>query len=574
VVGLPPRLHPPYFTAGEYPSRIKLIEVDEHTTPRKMVVRTIFAMPRLTLPAAALMIGHQLGEALVPVVMGVAIDRAVATGDVGSLIVWLIVLAVVFASLSLSYRFGLRIGFLGMSSVQHLLRTMVTDRILDPRGIGGTARSPGMLLSIATADVTRLAGTVWLGVLPIGEIAAIFFSGFVLLWVSWPLGLAVLIGAPVMLWLIDKAGGPLRRRSGHEQQLAGEAAGSATDLMTGFRVIKGIDAGQEAAHRYQGASGRALVAVINARRTEGAFVGAMQLTSAILVIAVGIAAGLMAVAGSLTIGQLIAVVGVTQFVIQPLGAMGKNFGAVWAAGLASAERVLAVLQAPPVNPGGQRSIGGAARTAPPQLRFDDLSAGPISGLSFALPPEGVTVLPADGAVAATLAAVLSRARQPDSGTVTVDGVDVFELDQASMTRLVRVAPHGADLFEGTLVENVIAGDADVDGARIDQALLASACDEVIDGLPDGQDTPVGEAGRLLSGGQRQRVALARALASDSKILVLVDPTNAVDSVTESAIAGRMSAARMGKATLVITPSPAFLAAADHIIDDMEVGVHS
>nr|WP_110472706.1 ABC transporter ATP-binding protein [Williamsia limnetica] len=571
---MPTRLRPPYFAAGEHPSAVKAIEVDEHTTPRKMVMRTIFAMPRLTLPAAALMIGHQVGEAMVPVVMGVAIDRAVATGDTGSLLVWLLVLAVVFAALSLSFRFGLRIGFLGMNTIQHHLRTMVTDRILDPRGIGGASRSPGMLLSIATADVTRLAGTVWLGVLPIGEVAAIFFCGFVLLWVSWPLGLAVLIGAPVMLWLIDKAGGPLRRRSGHEQQLAGEAAGSATDLMTGFRVVKGIDAGQEAAHRYQGASGRALVAVIKARRTEGAFVGAMQLTSAILVIAVGIAAGLMAVAGSLTIGQLISVVGVTQFVIQPLGAMGKNFGAVWAAGLASAERVLTVLQAPSVNPGGQRTVNGDFQTLPPLLRIDDLSVGPITHLSFTLPPEGVTVLKVDGATAATLAAVLSRAKKPDSGTVTVDGVDVFTLDQPSMTRLVRVAPHGADLFEGSLLDNVVAADTtSADGARIDQALLAAACDEVIDGLPEGRDTLVGEAGRLLSGGQRQRVALARALASDSDILVLVDPTNAVDSVTESVIAGRMSLARAGRATLVISSSPAFLAAADHIID-IEVPVPS
>ncbi|ORM37826.1 ABC transporter permease [Williamsia sp. 1135] len=539
-----------------------------------MVMRTIFAKPRLTLPAAALMIGHQVGEAMVPVVMGVAIDRAVATGDTGSLLVWLLVLAVVFAALSLSFRFGLRIGFLGMNTIQHHLRTMVTDRILDPRGIGGASRSPGMLLSIATADVTRLAGTVWLGVLPIGEVAAIFFCGFVLLWVSWPLGLAVLIGAPVMLWLIDKAGGPLRRRSGHEQQLAGEAAGSATDLMTGFRVVKGIDAGQEAAHRYQGASGRALVAVIKARRTEGAFVGAMQLTSAILVIAVGIAAGLMAVAGSLTIGQLISVVGVTQFVIQPLGAMGKNFGAVWAAGLASAERVLTVLQAPSVNPGGQRTVSGDVQTLPPLLRIDDLSVGPITHLSFTLPPEAVTVLKVDGATAATLAAVLSRAKKPDSGTATVDGVDVFTLDQPSMTRLVRVAPQGADLFEGSLLDNVVAADTtSADGARIDQALLAAACDEVIDGLPEGRDTLVGEAGRLLSGGQRQRVALARALASDSEILVLVDPNNAVDSVTESVIAGRMSVARAGRATLVISSSPAFLAAADHIID-IEVPVPS
>jgi ABC-type multidrug transport system fused ATPase/permease subunit len=542
---------------------VEPILVDDRTTPRKLLVRTIFAMPKLTTPALILMVVHQVAEALVPVVMGLAIDRAVATGDSGSLIVWLAVLAAVFGALSLSFRFGYRACFLGVNAVQHHLRTMVAERILDPRGMGGPSHSPGMLLSISTSDVTRLAGAVWLGVLPVGEFAAVIFCGMVLLWLSWPLGLAVLIGAPVLLWLIDKAAGPLRRRSGHEQQLAGEAAGSAADLMTGFRVVKGIDAGGEAANRYQGASGRALEAVIKARRTEGAFLGVTQLTSAVLVIAVGIAAGFMSVSGTLTIGELIAVVGVTQFVIGPLGAMGENFGAVWASGLASAERVLMVLQAAPRDADGTLSIHDTA--AAPVLRVDNVATGSAFGISLVLPAEGVTVLSSDGATALALAAVLSRAKRPDSGTISVDGVDLFELERHSIARILRVAPHGADLFEGSLLDNVIAGRIGVDGAVIDRALIASACDEIVETLPDGTDTPVGEAGRMLSGGQRQRVALARALASDARILVLVDPTNAVDSVTEALIAQRISACREGKATLVLTNSPAFLAAADHIV---------
>lgn len=545
------------------PSEISPIVVDEHSTPRKLLLRTIFGMRRLTMTAAILMVVNQVGEALVPVVMGMAIDRAVATGDAGSLVVWLVALASVFAGMAFSFRLGFRFGFLGMNAIQHHLRTIVAERILDPRGMGGPSRSPGMLLSIASSDVTRLAGTVWLGVMPIGEFAAIVFCGVVLLWISWPLGVAILIGAPVLLWLIDKAGGPLRRRSGHEQQLAGEAAGSAADLMTGFRVVKGIGAGKEAARRYQGASGRALVAVVNARRTEGAFLGVTQLTSAFLVIGVGIAAGLMTVSGSLTVGELIAAVGVTQFVIGPLGAMGVTFGTVWASGLASAERVLTVLQAPTANPVGDRVVESASS---PVLWVDNLTSGPATGLSFRVPAAGMTVLASDGPTAATLAAVLSRAKRPESGTVTVDGIDLFDFDRPSMARLVRVAPHSADLFEGTLLDNVTAGRDDLEGARIDHALLASACDEVVETLPDGLRTRVGEAGRMLSGGQRQRVALARALASDSAVLVLVDPTNAVDSVTEAAIAQRIAASRAGMATLVCTTSPAFLAAADHIVD--------
>ncbi len=550
------RFRPPYFTAAPTPPTADPIRVDADTTPRQLVWRTIFGARRLTLPAAVLMIGHQVGEALVPVVAGAAIDRAVATGDGGELVRWLLLLGVVFAVLSFCFRFGSRIGFLGMHTIQHRLRTAVTDRILDPRGMAGPPRSPGMLLSIATSDVGRLAMTVAVGLYPVGQLAAVVFCAVVLLQISWPLGLAVLLGAPALLWLMDRAGGPLRRRSEHEQQLAGEAAGSAADLMTGFRVIAGIGAQDEAARRYRSASARALTAVIRARRSEGAFLGVMTSAGAALVIAVGVAGGLMAVDGRLTIGQLITVVGLTQFLLEPLSTLGSNLGAVWSAGLASAKRVLDVLQAPPaVEPAGPTSSPADA-----VLRLHD-----VAGLSATVETEGMTVVVADAETTATLTAVLARRRRPESGSVTVGGVDLFDLDHASATSLVRVAPHSADLFEGSVAENV-AGPQGADAARVDRALLAAGCEELLEVLPDGWDTPVGEAGRMLSGGQRQRVALARALAAETRLLVLVDPTNAVDSVTEARIADRLAAVRQGRATLVFTGSPAFLAAADHVLD--------
>jgi ABC-type multidrug transport system fused ATPase/permease subunit len=129
-------------------------------------------------------------------------------------------------------------------------------------------------------------------------------------------------------------------------------------------------------------------------------------------------------------------------------------------------------------------------------------------------------------------------------------------------------PHASDLFEGSVLENIGAGvpdDVPDRDSRITRAIFAAACDDVADVLPAGLDTPVGEAGQMLSGGQRQRVALARALAAESDVLVLNDPTTAVDSVTEATVAERLQMAREHRCTIVFTSSPALLEIADHLV---------
>lgn len=539
------------------------IRVDAATTPRQFTMRTILAARKWTIPAATLVSVHQMCEALVPVVMGLAIDRAIATRDADALWVWLLALAALFAVLTVSARFGGRIGQFGMLAVQHRLRTRVTDRILDVRGIGGPQRAPGVVLNIATSDVEQLARGVAVAVYPVGHLVAVVFGACILLSTSWMLGLAILLGTPLILWLLDKASGPLRRRSFKEQQLAGAAAGTAADLVSGIRVVKGIGAEGEASRRYLAASRRALDGVLRSARSEGGYVATMELVSGLLIVGVAVAAGAMAVTGSMTVGQLITVVGVTQVIMGPLAALGTNMGAVWAAALASAERVLGVLQAPPaVDTGTRDDVPGTG------VELDGLTVGNLRNLDLAIRAGALTVVHTDAETADALVAVLSRARAPEAGRVLVGGVDLFDLGHDAARRSLRVVPHASHLFEGTVAENITAGlphDAADADERVTRAVFAAACDDVVRVLPAGLDTPVGEAGRLLSGGQRQRVALARALAAPADVLVLVDPTTAVDSVTEATIAERLPQVRRGATTVIFTRSPALTAAADEVL---------
>ncbi|WP_051704787.1 ABC transporter ATP-binding protein [Glycomyces sp. NRRL B-16210] len=554
-------MRPRFFQAPDEPIALPPLHVDPDTTPRRLAVRTILGAPRYTTPAAALSVGHQIGEALVPVIMGFAIDQAVATGDPVRLGLCLVLLAADFAMLSYSYRFGSRIGLLGMEAVQHRLRTLVADRLLAPTGVAGRAGLPGTSLSIAASDVNALSRAVFIAVFPVGQFAGILLCALVLFAISWQIGLIVLLGVPLLLLLMDRAGGPLRRRSERQSELAAEASGKAADLLSGYRILSGLGAQRAGADRYRRASRDALEGSLHAAGAQGVFVGSMNLVTGLFVAALAVVAGLRALNGDLTVGQLITVVGITQYVVGPLSSFATAFGPMWAGALAAAARVLTVLTLAHrvENPGTATPEAGEGK-----LSLSGVTAGALDGLSLDVAPGECVGLRLPPAAAADLAAILSGAAAPTEGTATWQGRPLGEFELEALRASVLVVPHHAALFDGTIRENVALGTASEE--RTAAALEAADCAEIVEGAPGGLDAQVGDDGLRLSGGQRQRLALARALAQHPPLLVLHEPTTAVDSVTEARIAERLRAARGAYSTLLITDAPALLAVCDRVAD--------
>jgi putative ABC transport system ATP-binding protein len=158
--------------------------------------------------------------------------------------------------------------------------------------------------------------------------------------------------------------------------------------------------------------------------------------------------------------------------------------------------------------------------------------------------------------AADAAALLDALARDADAPVQLDGTDLREVELDEARRAVLVARHEAGLFEGTVADNT---------GRDPAPLAAAAADEVLETLPDGLDSDVGERGRTLSGGQRQRIGLARALAEHPPVLVLHDPTTAVDAATEHRIAMGVSTLRAGRTTVVVASSPALLARCHRVL---------
>ncbi|NEA38002.1 ABC transporter ATP-binding protein [Streptomyces sp. SID11385] len=523
---------------------------------RDVLWGTVRGQGRRVSVAAVLGCVHQFGEAMTPVLIGVVIDQAVAGRDGGRLVLWLGVLAVVYVCLSWSFRLGALAGERAAEEAGHEVRIAVVRRVLDARG--GDERLSGELANIATEDAKRVGAITMALLNGIWALAGITVSAVALLLTSVPLGLVVLLGTPVLLWVGHVLSKPLERRSEAEQERAAGAAGVAADLVAGLRVLRGLGAQGAAVERYRRTSRTSLAATLRAARAESWQSGLVLALTGCFLALIAWVGGRLALEGSLTLGQLVSAVGLALFLVGPLETFAY-VNAELAQGRASAARVAKVLGAGPAVAGGEEPVPasweGGLRLRGVRLRGLDgvdlhVRAGELTGVAVS-----------DPALADALLDCLGREADPEAGTVELDGVPLTRIDPAELRRAVLVARHDAALFEGSLAENVGAGGEAEAGA----AMAAADADEVARALPYGSGTDVGEGGRSLSGGQRQRVLLARALHTGPRVLVVHDPTTAVDAATEARIARGLGEFRRGRTTVVVSNSPALLAVTDRVV---------
>ncbi|SNY69622.1 putative ABC transport system ATP-binding protein [Paractinoplanes atraurantiacus] len=496
---------------------------------------------------------YQLCAALVPVLIGVIVDRAVGRGDWGALATWIGVLVLVYLVLALSYRFGARHLQRAIAEEGHQLRVEVAAKILHPRGLRTDQRS-GDLLTVTTTDAEYTS--YFLDHIPriTSSFIAASVSAVTLLVISRPLGLIVLIATPIVLATLNLTAPLIARRVAEQQNQAGKATSLATDLVTGLRPLRGIEGQDAAAERYRTVSRRSLAATVRASRTQNAYQGVSSMLSMLLAGGIAITAGWFALTGRITIGQFITVIGSAQFLIEPFGVLAVVPSWV-ATARASADRVAAVTQAGHLLGKGTKTFSSTAY----ELRLDAVSHGPLRGLDLHVRPgEFVGVVAHRPADAEALVRLLAVPETYD-GEILLNGERLETVDRDEARRRLHVEPHQTDLFTGTLAANIdLRG-----GDRLDDALRAAAVDFHEEGL----GALVTERGTNLSGGQRQRLALARALHARPPLLVLHHPTTAVDAVTEQSIADGIRELRRGPsyATVVITSSPALLAAADRVV---------
>ncbi len=497
-----------------------------------------------------------MAAALADLITGIAIDRADPRSFVGSMTVLLVAAsakaAAAWAAEELPRRSAVR--------MVNQLRRALLDRVVAQDRSWSVRQRPADLVQLVTTGVGGLQNyaarylpqLILVSFVPLGIVAFLAVTdGWSALIVALTLPLIPLFMALVGLHTQEVAG----RRWAALRVLGGHFL----DLISGLPTLKVFSRSrsQEEGIRQAGEDYRRTT--LSTLRVAFLSSLVLELIATLSVAMVAVSIGLRLVHGSLDLRTGLTVLLVAPEAYAALRAVGTHFHAS-ADGLAAADQVFAVLDAPLAEP------GTAAVPADLSLVLDRAVLHEVE-LSLPLPAGRVTLLTGhSGAGKSTALALLSGLARPDHGQVMVGGVDLGLVDPAGWQRTVGFLVQAPYLQAGTVLDNVRSLRPAADGAEVGRALWAAVADEVIAGLPGGLATELTEGAPELSHGQRARIALARTLLADRPVLLLDEPSAALDEATERELVNRLPAALAGRTVVIASHREALRELADSVID--------
>ncbi|MDX3384714.1 ABC transporter ATP-binding protein [Streptomyces niveiscabiei] len=501
---------------------------------------------------------YQAGETAFPIALGLIVEHTMRERSLDKLGISIAALAVIITTVSLSWRFGMRILQKANTTEAHRWRVEVAACGLEPVARDVDLKS-GEVLTVATEDADQTADIIEVVPLLISSVVSLLIAAVALGLADLRLGALVIAGSAAILTVLSVMSKRIGSSTQEQQARVARAGAKVADLITGLRPLHGFGGNHAAFRSYRAVSTEARQQAVTVARVNGVYAGTALALNAVLAAAVTLTAGWLAFEGRINIGELVMAVGLAQFIMEPLKLFSEMPKYVMIA-RASAARMSLVLSAPPVMTSGTEtpSAGG-------DLEIDCVRYGTLRDLTFQVKAgEFVAIAAYQPRAAADLVSLLAVNVPPDGyeGEVRVDGSALGDLSVAGVREQLLVNPYDGEIFAGTLRTNI---DPSGTSRTVDEAVEASLLTDVVALHKEGLDHPVRDRGANLSGGQRQRLSLARALAADTDVLVLHDPTTAVDAVTEQLIARRVADLRRGRTTLVITSSPALLDAADRVL---------
>ena len=495
-----------------------------------------------------------VAQAFMPFAIGRAIQRGIVEHDNGALAVWTLTLLGLGATQAVAGVMRHRFAVFNWLQASFLMAQVVAHHAARTGPAVRARLSTGEVVATVSNDAMRAGGAFDITARLSGAVVSYIVVAFILLSSSVTLGLVVLVGVPVLVALLAFVIKPLQARQREQREEVGKLTALGADTAAGLRVLRGIGGEQAFYDRYRRRSQEVRWAGVRVAYPQSTLDAAQVFIPGLFVVLVTWLGARFAVSGRINAGELVAFYGYAAFLVIPLRTAAEAVDKVTRS-LVGARRMLNVLEVErhvddPVSP---------AAEPPVRVALSDTRSGLVVA-----PDEFVCLVSADPAETVALADRLGRFGNEDG--VLLGDVPLAALPVEVVRRRIVVSEADPILFAGTLRSELDPwGRAAEHDDRIYEAIAVANAEDILEALPAGLDSPVEERGRSFSGGQRQRLVLARALLSDAEILVLVEPTSAVDAHTEARIAVRLRDARRGRATVVVTTSPLVLDRADRVV---------
>jgi ATP-binding cassette subfamily B protein len=541
----------------------------------RLLFATLKLQRRALIMGACVGLAWTLGKVAVPQLTKLAIDRGIEKN--GSLLFWtmLILAAAVIAGFFAAWR--RYIAFRESRLTETMLRERIFAQIQGLHVGYHDKAQTGQLMSRSSSDLQQVQGFVVNIPIFVSQITMVL-GVVIILFLSDPILAAVsLFPLPFINISARSFSHKIHPAVMAVQQEQAQLANIVEESVSGIRVIKGFGAEAVQQGKLNIEADDIRRESMRAARIRSRFLPAIDLLPSLGLVAVLGLGGHRVINGDMTLGGLVAFNTYLTMLIWPMRNIGMTvaFGQRAASALLRVNEILSEVPAiaDAVEPKKLPSAGLAQPVG--AVRFDNVQFGydighaeitVLNGLSLTIQPgESVAIVGATGSGKSTITRLLLRFYDPQSGSITLDGVDLRDLTLSDLRRAVGVVFEDTLLFNDTVSANVAFAKPEIEQEIVVRAAKLAGAHDFIMQLPQQYDTVLGERGFSLSGGQRQRIAIARAIVADSRVLVLDDATSAVDPTKEHEIRDALATVMRGRTTLVIAHRPATIELADRAV---------